>query len=55
MFRENGASLEQRLAWLGQETEAEGRHYSKSADLRRVIETGTESTNSPQPSANFSG
>ena len=55
MFKENGASLEQRLAWLGQETEAEGRHYSKSADLRRVIETGTESANSPQPSANFSG
>ncbi len=54
MFKENGATLDQRLAWLGQETESEGRHYSKSADLRKVIETRTESANLIYPSANFS-
>jgi site-specific recombinase XerD len=38
MFRENGASAEQRMGVLGHETESEASHYSKSADLRRVIE-----------------
>jgi integrase len=41
IFRENGASQDQRMAILGHETEAEARRYSKSADLARVI-SGTE-------------
>jgi site-specific recombinase XerD len=44
MFKENGASSDQRMAILGHETESETLHYSKSADLRRTIE-GTESSN----------
>ena len=39
IFNENGASVEQRLAWLGQETEEEARRYSLSADLKKVIST----------------
>ena len=38
MFRENGASREQRMAILGHETESEASRYGKSADLRRVVE-----------------
>ena len=41
MFKENGAPADKRMAVLGHETEAEATHYSKSADLRRIIE-GTE-------------
>lgn len=41
IFKENGASAEQRMAILGHETESETLHYSKSADLKRTIE-GTE-------------
>ena len=41
MFRENGASEDQRKAILGHETSAEAAHYSKSADMRRVI-SGTD-------------
>ena len=37
MFRENGASQDQRMAILGHETSAEAEHYSKSADQKRVI------------------
>jgi len=37
IFKENGASLEQRLAWLGQETEEEARRYSRSADLKKML------------------
>lgn len=46
IFKENGASTDQRMAILGHETEAEALHYSKSADLRRTIE-GTKSSNNP--------
>lgn len=41
MFKENGAPADMRMAILGHETEAEATRYSKSADLRRIIE-GTE-------------
>ena len=37
VFRENGATQDQRMAILGHESEAEARRYAKSADLRRVI------------------
>ncbi len=37
MFRENGATKDQRMAILGHETAAEAEHYDKSADLRRVV------------------
>jgi len=45
IFKENGATVEQRMAILGHETEQEARGYSKSADLEKVIR-GTESSNS---------
>lgn len=48
VFKENGASTEQRMAILGHETEGEAQRYSKSADLQKVI-TGTEMSNSPKP------
>lgn len=41
MFKENAASADQHMAILGHETESEAMHYSKSADLRKII-TGTE-------------
>lgn len=47
IFKENGASSDQRMAILGHESEAEALHYSKSADLRRTIE-GTKSSNSSE-------
>lgn len=48
MFRENGATPDQRMAILGHETEGETHHYSKSADLRRII-SGTEKCQIPNP------
>ncbi|WP_353615352.1 tyrosine-type recombinase/integrase [Thalassobius sp. I31.1] len=44
IFKESGASADQRMAVLGHETESEALHYSKSADLRRTIE-GTQNSN----------
>jgi integrase len=41
MFRENGATKDQRKAILGHESDAEEALYSKSADLQRVI-SGTD-------------
>lgn len=41
IFRENGATPDQRMAILGHETTAQEAHYSKSADLRRII-SGTK-------------
>ena len=49
IFKENGATQEQRMAILGHETEAEASHYSKSADLKQVV-TGTKV---PTPSSNL--
>lgn len=43
VFKENGASDDQRMAILGHETAAEAARYSKSADLRKII-TRTESS-----------
>ncbi|MDE0590456.1 tyrosine-type recombinase/integrase [Halocynthiibacter sp. C4] len=40
MFKENGATPEQRMAILGHETKTEADRYSKSADLRKVITNG---------------
>lgn len=37
MFRENGASQDQRMAILGHETEEEATAYSKSANLKKVV------------------
>lgn len=45
MFRENGATSDQRMAILGHETHEEATAYSKSADLRRIV-TGDKSSNS---------
>ena len=50
VFKENGATLEQRMAILGHETEDVARNYSRSAELRKTIE-GTESS---KPLSNFS-
>ena len=47
---ENGATADQRMAWLGHESTSEAEHYSASADRRRII-TGTESAHSPETSA----
>lgn len=41
VFRENGASEDQRMAVLGHETAAEAQNYSRSADLKKVI-SGTK-------------
>lgn len=41
IFKENGASADQRMAILGHETEEEAQNYSKSADLVRIV-SGTE-------------
>jgi integrase len=38
VFRENGATEDQRMAILGHETTAEAQNYSRSADLKKVIE-----------------
>lgn len=45
VFRENGATEDQRMAVLGHETQEEANAYSKSADLRRVIESSNSSSN----------
>lgn len=37
IFRENGATVDQRMAVLGHETEEESQLYSRSADLQRVV------------------
>lgn len=54
MFKEDGASADQRMAILGHETESEATRYSKSADLRRTVE-GTEKFQLSEqvPSLNF--
>ncbi|MFW8637499.1 tyrosine-type recombinase/integrase [Cribrihabitans pelagius] len=54
MLRENGATEDQRKAILGHETGAEAEHYSKSADLRRVI-SGTEFPTPPNQVPTFRG
>ncbi|WP_417725732.1 tyrosine-type recombinase/integrase [Salipiger sp.] len=50
VFKENGATAEQRMAVLGHETESEAARYSKSADLKRIIR-GTEVPTAPEPSS----
>lgn len=41
ILRENGATLDQRGAWLGHESDEEIASYGASADLRRVIQVPT--------------
>lgn len=53
VMRENGASTDQRMAWLGHESASEAEDYSESADRRRII-SGTQSAHSPETSAHFS-
>ena len=43
-FRENGATVDERMAVLGHETEKMAAHYSKGADLKMII-SGTQSAN----------
>lgn len=50
IMRENGATVDQRMAWLGHESRAEADHYGRSANVRRII-SGTESAHSPETSA----
>jgi len=52
IMRENGATLDQRMAWLGHDSEFEAHHYGRGADVRRVI-SGTQSAHSPETSAHF--
>jgi integrase len=52
-FRENGASVDQRMAILGHETQSEAARYSKSADLRRTV-SGGESSNFPNRLGTYS-
>lgn len=47
VFKENGATPEQRMAVLGHETQSEAARYSKSAELKKIV-SGTESSNSPE-------
>ena len=44
VFKENGAAPEQRMAFLGHETQSEAARYSKSADLQKIV-SGKESSN----------
>ncbi|MBY5974880.1 tyrosine-type recombinase/integrase [Ferrimonas balearica] len=45
VFKENGATPEQRMAILGHESQSEATRYSKSADLQKIV-CGTESSKS---------
>lgn len=45
VFRENGATADQRMAILGHDTSTQEAHYSKAADLRKII-AGTDLPNS---------
>lgn len=45
VFRENGASKDQRMAILGHETAQQADEYSKAADLRLVIESSNQGSN----------
>jgi integrase len=46
VFRENGATPDQRMAILGHDTSNQEAHYSKAADLRRII-ARTDLPNTP--------
>ncbi|WP_198684386.1 tyrosine-type recombinase/integrase [Pontibaca salina] len=50
VMRENGATLDQRMAWLGHDSASEAHHYGRAADVRRII-SGTESAHSSDISA----
>lgn len=50
VFKENGASADQRMAILGHETATEAARYSKSADLQKII-ARTESSQPPKQSS----
>lgn len=50
VMRENGATLDQRMAWLGHDSASEAHHYGRGADVRRII-SGTQSAHSLETSA----
>lgn len=52
VFRENGATPDQRMAVLGHDTSAQEAHYSKSADAKRII-SGTDSSNPARTLSNL--
>jgi len=52
IMRENGATLDQRMAWLGHDSASEAHHYGRGADVRRII-SGTQSAHSSETSAHF--
>jgi integrase len=52
VFKENGASADQRMAILGHETDAEARRYSAGASLVRTV-TGTPDFQLPPQTSNF--
>lgn len=52
VMRENGATLDQRMAWLGHDSASEAHHYGRGADVRRII-SGTQSAQLPETSAHF--
>lgn len=41
VMRENGATIDQRMAWLGHDSASEAHHYGRAADVRRII-SGTD-------------
>lgn len=53
LMTENGAGKDQRMAWLGHETESEASRYSKGADRKRII-AGTQNANSGDQVSNLS-
>lgn len=50
IMRENGATIDQRMAWLGHDSASEAHHYGRDADARRII-SGTQSAHSRETSA----
>jgi len=54
IMKENGATQDQRMAWLGQESSVEAEAYAESADRRRII-SGTESAHSGETTAHNAG
>lgn len=50
IMRENGAGMDQRMAWLGHDSASEAERYGRSADVRRII-SGTETAHSHETTA----
>lgn len=54
IMKENGATQDQRMAWLGHESSVEAEAYADSADRRRII-SGTENAHSGETTAQSGG